>query len=63
MAYFRTYDGHMEFVLLNLTKKRVMLPKSIRSMRGQVILSNYVGSGFTFKKFLRPFEALVARIN
>ena len=63
MAYFRAYGGHMEFVLLNLTKKRVTLPKSIRSMRGQVLLSNYVGAGFTFKKFLRPYEALIARIK
>ena len=63
MAYFRTYDGHMEFILLNLTKKRLVLPKSIRSMRGQVLLSNYVGAGLTFKKALRPYEALVARIK
>jgi oligo-1,6-glucosidase len=63
MAYFRSYNGAMEFVLLNLTGKRQMLPRAIRSMRGQVIISNYLGAGFTFKKSLRPYEALIARVK
>jgi glycosidase len=63
MAYFRSYGGHIEFVLLNLTGKKQKLPSSIKEMRGEVLLSNYVGAGFTFKKFLRPFEALIAKIK
>jgi oligo-1,6-glucosidase len=63
MAFFRSFGGHIEFVLLNLSGKKVFLPASIRQMRGEVLLSNYVGAGFTFKKFLRPYEALIAKIK
>jgi oligo-1,6-glucosidase len=63
MAYFRAYDGHMEFVLLNLTKKKVWLPRAIRQMKGQVILSNYLGAGFTYKRYLRPYESLLVKIS
>lgn len=63
MAFFRSYGGHIEFVLLNMSGKKQMLPSSIREMRGEVLLSNYVGAGFTFKKFLRPYEALIAKIK
>ncbi|MCH4210767.1 MAG: alpha-glucosidase [Bacilli bacterium] len=63
MAYYRAYEGHMKFILLNLTKKKQQLPKVIRQMRGKVLLSNYKGAGFTFKKFLRPYECLIAEIK
>jgi oligo-1,6-glucosidase len=63
MAYFRAYDGHMEFVLLNLTRKKVRLPRAIRQMKGQVILSNYFGAGFTYKRYLRPYESLLVKIR
>jgi oligo-1,6-glucosidase len=62
-AYYRAYEGHMKFILLNLTGKRKRLPRPIRQMRGKVLLSNYVGAGFTFKRFLRPYESLVVEIQ
>lgn len=62
LAFYRAYDGKMEFVLLNLGGKRLALPKSIREMKGQVLLSNYAGAGFVYKKFLRPYESLIVQL-
>jgi oligo-1,6-glucosidase len=62
-AYYRGYDGHLDFVLLNLTGRKQHLPKSIRSMRGKVLLSNYYGAGFAYKRFLRPYESLIVSIK
>jgi oligo-1,6-glucosidase len=63
VAFFRAFDGKMEFVLLNLSNKKRFLPSSIRKMRGKVLLSNYFGAGFTYKKFLRPYEALIVALK
>lgn len=63
LAYFRSYQGEMLFILLNLTKNTVYLPKSIRALNGEVLLSNYEGAGLTFKKKLRPYEAIVAKLS
>lgn len=63
MAYYRSYQGKMLFVLLNLTDRTVSLPRSIRQMQGEVLLSNYEGAGLTFKKRLRPYEAIIAKIS
>ena len=63
LAFFRSYKGEMLFILLNLSKKTVHLPKSIRVLNGEVLLSNYEGAGLTFKKKLRPYEAIVAKLS
>ena len=48
---------------MNLSDRRVVLPRSISEMRGKVLLSNYEGAGFTFKKFLRPYESLIVELT
>lgn len=63
MAYWRSYKGEMYFIVANLSKKKRALPGIIRKMRGKVILSNYEGAGFTFKKSLRPYETIVAKLK
>ena len=63
MCYYRIIEKDVRFILVNLTNKRITLPKWIRKIRGQVIISNYEGAGLTFKKFLRPYESLVAKIS
>lgn len=63
MAFYRSYQGEMLFVLLNLTKKNQRLPHKISSLVGQVIFSNYSHAGFTFKKRLRPYEGLIVKIK
>lgn len=63
MAFYRSYQGEMLFVLLNLTKKNQRLPHKISSLVGQVLFSNYSHAGFTFKKRLRPYEGLVVKIK
>lgn len=63
LAYFRSYKGEMYLVLLNLSKRSQALPKSISTLVGEVLLSNYEGAGLAYKKKLRPFEALVAKIS
>lgn len=63
MAFYRSYQGEMLFVLLNLTKKNQRLPHKISSLVGQVLLSNYSHAGFTFKKRLRPYEGLIVKIK
>jgi len=62
LAYYRSSEGSVVLVLLNLTGKTVALPKSLRNVKGEVLLSNYKGAGLTYKKKLRPYEAIVARI-
>lgn len=62
-AYYRSYEGEMYFVLLNLSSKTIALPHAIRQMKGEVLLSNYEGAGLLYKKRLRPYEALVAKIE
>lgn len=62
-AYFRSYQGEMYFVLLNLSARTALLPRQIRSMQGEVVLSNYEGAGLTFKKKLRPYEAIIAKVS
>ena len=63
MAFYRSYQGEMLFVLLNLTKKNPRLPHKISSLVGQVLFSNYSHAGFTFKKRLRPYEGLIVKIK
>lgn len=63
MAFYRSYQGEMLFVLLNLTKKNQRLPHKISSLVGQVLFSNYSHTGFTFKKRLRPYEGLIVKIK
>ena len=63
MAFYRSYQGEMLFVLLNLTKKNQRLPHKISSLVGQVLFSNYSHAGFTFKKRLRPYEGLIVKIK
>lgn len=63
MAFYRSYQGEMLFVLLNLTKKTQRLPHKISSLVGQVLFSNYPHAGFTFKKRLRPYEGLIVKIK
>lgn len=63
MAFYRSYQGEMLFVLLNLTKKNQRLPHKISSLVGQVLFSNYSHAGFTFKNRLRPYEGLIVKIK
>lgn len=63
MAFYRSYQGEMLFVLLDLTKKNQRLPHKISSLVGQVLFSNYSHAGFTFKKRLRPYEGLIVKIK
>ena len=63
MAFYRSYQVEMLFVLLNLTKKNQRLPHKISSLVGQVLFSNYSHAGFTFKKRLRPYEGLIVKIK
>ncbi|HBM99751.1 MAG TPA: glucohydrolase [Firmicutes bacterium] len=63
MAFYRSYQGEMLFVLLNLTKKTQRLPHKISSLVGEVLFSNYSHAGFTFKKRLRPYEGLIVKIK
>ncbi len=63
MAYYRGYEGEMVFVLLNLTKKVQSLPRKISTMIGDVLLSNYPHAGLTYKKRLRPYEALIVKVK
>ena len=63
MAFYRSYQGEMLFVLLNLTKKNQRLPHKISSLVGQVLVSNDSHAGFTFKKRLRPYEGLIVKIK
>lgn len=63
MAFYRSYQGEMLSVLLNLTKKNQRLPHKISSLVGQVLFSNYSHAGFTFKKRLRPYEGLIVKIK
>ena len=63
LAYWRSYQGEMLFVLINLTGHRVSLPRKISTMVGQVLLSNYPHAGLTYKKRLRPYEALIAKVK
>ena len=63
MAYYRGYEGEMVFVLLNLTKKVQSLPRKISTMIGDVLLSNYSHAGLTYKKRLRPYEALIVKVK
>ncbi len=63
MAFYRSYQGEMLFVLLNLTKKNQRLPHKISSLVAQVLFSNYSHAGFTFKKRLRPYEGLIVKIK
>lgn len=63
LAFFRTYEGEIEIVIVNLTPKKITLPKSIREMHGEVLISNYYKSGFSFKKKLKPYEAIIAKVK
>jgi oligo-1,6-glucosidase len=63
MAFFRTYGNHMDFVLLNLTKKKQSLPKAVRQVKGKVLLSNYEFAALSTRKILRPYEAIIAQIR
>ncbi len=63
MAFYRSYEGEMLFVLINLTGKRIHVPHKISSLVGQVLISNYPHSGFAFKKRLRPYESLIVKIK
>lgn len=63
LAYWRSYQGEMLFVLINLTGHRVHLPRTISTMVGQVVVSNYPHAGLTYKKWLRPYEALIAKVK
>jgi oligo-1,6-glucosidase len=63
MAYYRSYEGKMELIVLNLSKHRAFLPKELNSLVGQVVFSNYKGAGFTYKKSLRPYESLIVKIK
>jgi oligo-1,6-glucosidase len=62
-AYLRSYEGKIILVILNLTGKRHIIPKKIRSDTGKVLLANYPGTAFAYKKHLRPYEALVVRLH
>jgi oligo-1,6-glucosidase len=63
MAYYRTYEGKMDLIVLNLTGGLVAMPKCLRSNRGETLLSVYPGTAFAYKKKLRPYEGLVVRIH
>lgn len=63
LAFFRAYNGKLYFVLINLSNRTLLLEKNIREMRGEVLLSNYLGAGLTYKRKLRPYEALIALLS
>jgi oligo-1,6-glucosidase len=63
IAYTRGYEGRLILVIANLTGKRRSIPKKLRSDSGKVLLSNYEGVSYGYKKHLRPYEVLVVRIH
>lgn len=63
MAFYRSYQGEMVFVLINLTKKKIRVPHKLSSLIGEVLFSNYPHAGFTYKKHLRPYESLIVKIK
>lgn len=63
MAFYRSYQGEMVFVLINLTKKKIRVPHKLSSLIGEVLFSNYPHAGFTYKKHLRPYESLIIKIK
>lgn len=63
MAFYRSYQGEMLFIVLNLTNKTVRTPHKLSSLVGQVVFSNYPHAGFTYKKRLRPYEGLIVKFK
>jgi oligo-1,6-glucosidase len=63
MAYFRSYQGAMEIVVLNMSKHRLRLPRCLRFTKAPVLISNYKGAALAYKKHLRPYECFVCKIH
>lgn len=61
-AFERNCEGKKRLVLLNLSKKKAALPKALQKQRGEVLISNYPGAGYCFKKHLRPYESLIVSL-
>lgn len=63
LAFFRSYDGAMDLVVINLTKHRLAIPRSIQTQKALVLLANYKGAAFAYKKHLRPYECFICKIH
>ncbi|MFA6861482.1 MAG: alpha-glucosidase [Bacilli bacterium] len=59
MVYTRTLDKETYLIVLNLTEKKRKLSKSITTLNKSVLLSNYE----TSQSFLRPYEAIIYKLN
>lgn len=62
MAYYRKCEGNTILVLINLTRHKISIPSALRGERGEVLLANYRGTQYGYKKHLRPFETLVVKL-
>jgi oligo-1,6-glucosidase len=63
MAYYRSYEGAMDLVVINMSKHRVRVPRALRYKAAPVLLTNYKGAAFAYKKHLRPYECFVCKIH
>lgn len=62
-AFIRELNGVKRLVIVNLTNRKKSTPRWMKKERGQVLLSNYEGAGYTYKKALRPYEALIIEME
>ncbi|MCI1245569.1 MAG: alpha-glucosidase [Bacilli bacterium] len=63
MAYYRSYEGAMDLIVMNLSGRKVRLPKALYTEKASVLLSNYKGAALAFKKHLRAYESFVCKIH
>jgi len=63
MAYYRSYEGAMDLVVINMSKHRVRVPRALRYKVAPVLLTNYKGAALAYKKHLRPYECFVCKIH
>jgi hypothetical protein len=63
MAYYRSYEGAMDLIVVNLSGRKVRLPRALYTEKAPVLLSNYKGAALAFKKHLRAYESFVCKIH
>ncbi len=62
-AYRRRYQDEECLFLLNLTKRGCCLPAYLRHVNGRVLLSTYHDSDPSDMRRLRPYEAILIKLN
>ena len=62
MAFYRIYQGNKILVLVNMTRHKVSIPKSLRSTKGVMLLASNKGTQYGYKEHLRPFETLIVKV-